>query len=93
MPLGPAILGVVISILFFFIALVLYDAIGTNVADCSSFDHSASFDNTTQNDTGAFDSCNAMKRYAGIVFTIAPIAILLDVFGVIPVFGGKFSFR
>lgn len=82
MPIGPAIMGVVISILFFFIALVLYDAIGTNVADCTQF-----------TDGNATAACNAMKRYAGIVFTIAPIAILLDVFGVIPVFGGRFSFR
>jgi hypothetical protein len=82
MPIGPAIMGVVISILFFFVALVLYDAIGTNVADCSTF-----------TDGNATEACQSMKRYAGIVFTIAPIAILLDVFGVIPVFGGKFSFR
>jgi hypothetical protein len=82
MPLGPAIFGVVISILFFFIALVLYDAIGTNVADCTSF-----------TDGNATTACNSMKRYAGIVFTIAPIAILLDVFGVIPIFGGKFAAR
>jgi hypothetical protein len=82
MPIGPAIMGVVVSILFFFIALVLYDAIGTNVADCGSF-----------TDGNATNACESMKQYAAIVFTIAPIAILLDVFGVIPLFGGRFSAR
>ena len=82
MPIGPAIMGVVVSILFFFIALVLYDAIGTNVADCTKF-----------TDGNATKACNSMKVYAGIVFTIAPIAILLDVFGVIPLFGGRFSLK
>jgi len=81
MPIGSAIMGVVVSILFFFIALVLYDAIGTNVADCTSFV-----------DGNATQACNSMKNYAGIVFTIAPIAILLDVFGVLPIFGGKFAY-
>lgn len=82
MPIGPAIFGIVLSILFFFIALVLYDAIGTNVANCTTF-----------TDGNATAACNSMKQYAGIVFTIAPIAILLDVFGVIPIFGGRFSAR
>lgn len=75
-------MGVVVSILFFFIALVLYDAIGTNVADCNTF-----------TDGNATQACESMKQYAAIVFTIAPIAILLDVFGVIPLFGGRFSAR
>lgn len=82
MPMGAGVFGIVISILFFFIALVLYDAIGTNVADCTTF-----------TDGNATKACNSMKKYAGIVFTIAPIAILLDVFGVIPIFGGKFAMR
>ena len=82
MPIGPAIMGVVVSILFFFIALVLYDAIGTNVANCGDF-----------TDGNATAACEAMKQYAAIVFTIAPIAILLDVFSVIPLFGGRFALR
>ena len=90
MPIGSAIMGVVVSILFFFIALVLYDAIGTNVADCTTFNHT---EQTGIIDNNATNACNAMKNYAGIVFTIAPIAILLDVFGVLPIFGGKFSYQ
>ena len=80
MPIGMGIIGIVVSILFFFIALILYDAIQTNVIDCASF--------TDGNLTVA---CNAGITYANIAFVIAPIGILLDVFGILPIFGGRFS--
>ena len=82
MPIGMGIIGIVVSILFFFIALILYDAIQTNVVTCDSF-----------TDGNLTTACNAGITYANIAFVIAPIGILLDVFGILPIFGGKFSMR
>ena len=80
------IIGIVVSILFFFIALILFDAIQVNVVDCDSFNHTA-----TGGDDTLTVACDAGVTYAGIAFTIAPIGILLDVFGILPIFGGRFS--
>ena len=82
------IIGIVVSILFFFIAIILYDAIQQNVVSCDQFNHTA---------TGGTDdlttACEAGLTYANIAFVIAPIGILLDVFGILPIFGGRFSIR
>lgn len=88
MPIGMGIIGIVVSILFFFIALILFDAIQTNVVSCDQFNHTA-----TGGDDKLTTACESGKTYAGIAFTIAPIGILLDVFGILPIFGGRFSVR
>lgn len=82
MPIGMGIIGIVVSILFFFIALILYDAIQTNVVTCGQF-----------TDGNLTNACEAGITYANIAFVIAPIGILLDVFGILPIFGGRFSMR
>ena len=87
MPIGMGIIGIVVSILFFFIALILYDAIQTNVVTCSQFNKGSGGDNSTET------ACNAGITYANIAFVIAPIGILLDVFGILPIFGGRFSMK
>jgi hypothetical protein len=94
MPIGMGIIGIVVSILFFFIALVLYDAIQQNVVTCSQFSkyYNAS-DPSTLYDANMTNACNAGITYANIAFIIAPIGILLDVFGILPIFGGRFSMR
>jgi len=56
---GMVLLVILVSVLVFFIALVLYNAIGTNVADCKSL-----------TDGNATAACESMKQYSTIVFTI-----------------------
>ena len=84
------IIGIVVSILFFFIALIFFDAIKVNVADCTQFNHTL---DTPAGDDDLVVACESGKTYAGIAFTIAPIGILLDVFGILPIFRGAFSYR
>jgi len=84
-PIGPGVIGIVISILFLFIAFILYDAITTNVVDCS-----AGAGGIGPNLSAA---CKSALTYANIAFVIAPIGILLDVFGILPIFGGRFAMR
>ncbi len=80
MPIGAGIIGIVVSVLFFFIALIFFNAIISNVIDCDTF----------TNNTSLQLACNSGVTFAIVAFTIAPIGILLDVFGVIPIFGGRF---
>ena len=91
MPIGMGIMGIVVSILFFFIALILYDAVQTNVIDCDAYTRNVT--GYASLDTNLTNSCNAGITYANIAFIIAPIAILLDVFGILPIFGGRFNLR
>ena len=93
MPIGMGIIGIVVSILFFFIALILYDAIQQNVVTCSQFTKYYNETAGTIRDANMTNACNAGITYANIAFVIAPIGILLDVFGILPIFGGRFSMR
>ena len=93
MPIGMGIIGIVVSILFFFIALILYDAIQTNVVTCSQFQNDTAIAQNLTGVTSLSTACDAGITYANIAFVIAPIGILLDVFGILPIFGGRFSMR
>lgn len=81
MPIGAGIFGIVLSGALLFIAMIVFDAFETNVIDCSDF----------VNDTKS--GCKNLITYMGIAFIIAPIAVLLDVIGILPIFGGRFSLR
>ena len=93
MPIGMGIIGIVVSILFFFIALILYDAIQTNVVTCSQFLNATNLAENGTGETSLSTACQSGITYANIAFAIAPIGILLDVFGILPIFGGRFSMR
>ena len=72
------IFGIILSIVFLFVGLLIFDAFDQNVIDCTSMGTTTS------------EACTQMKTYAGIAFIIAPIVILLDVVGLLPVFGNSF---
>ena len=85
MPIGMGVIGIVISILFLFIAFILYDAITTNVINCSA--------GSSGIGPNLSATCKSALTYANIAFVIAPIGILLDVFGILPIFRGAFNVR
>ena len=94
MPVANGIFGIILSFALIFVALLIFDAVDTNIVDCQSFQTATvnEFGNvTTYTDTNSSISCDNTKTYVGIAFIILPIAILFDVIGLLPIFGGRFS--
>ena len=81
MAVANGIFGIILSFALIFVALLIFDAFDQNVVDCTQFSNNT------------LTSCNNTKTYVGIAFIILPITILFDVIGLLPIFGGKFSFN
>ena len=81
MAVANGIFGIILSFALIFVALLIFDAFDQNVVDCSQFSNNT------------LTSCNNTKTYVDIAFIILPITILFDVIGLLPIFGGKFSFN
>lgn len=86
MPAANGIFGIILSFALIFVALLIFDAFDQNVVVCSQFAGSSGDTNTTET------ACENTKTYVGIAFIILPITILFDVIGLLPIFGGRFSF-